>query len=139
MRLPDRETLEKLKARYPAGTRVRLIAMEDPQSPPPGTIGTVITVDGMGDLIMAWDNGRGLNVCPEVDRVAIVPDGWSEQVRAGILAVRDTGRTNMFLVPEVQRIAMELGYPDTVVWIEDHQREYCQFILQGDEGLESKD
>lgn len=33
-----------------------------------------------------------------------------ERVREGILAVRATGRTNMFDIPVVQRIAMELGY-----------------------------
>ena len=57
-------------------------------------------------------------------------------VREGILAVRSTGRVNMFLVPEVQRILMELGYYEAVIWIEENRKAYCRFIMYGDAGLE---
>ena len=62
MRLPSKETLALLRTRYPAGTRVELIRMDDPQAPPAGTNGTVLGVDDVGSILVAWDNGSGLNV-----------------------------------------------------------------------------
>ena len=59
-----------------------------------------------------------------------------DRVREGILAVRDTGRTNMFDFPVVQRIAMDLGYYDTVIWIEENRKAYCRFIMTGEETAE---
>ena len=49
------------------------------------------------------------------------------------MAVRSTGRTNMFDIPAVQRIAMELGYYSTVIWIEENRKTYCRFIMTGEE------
>lgn len=46
------------------------------------------------------------------------------KVRQQILAVRDTGLTNMFDVHAVQRIAFEKGYYELVCYIEEHRREY---------------
>ena len=62
MRFPTRETVERIRREYPAGTRVELIRMDDLQALPPGTQGTVIGVDDTGSLLMRWDNGSGLNV-----------------------------------------------------------------------------
>ncbi len=62
MRFPSREQVERVKELYPAGTRVELIRMDDPQAPPVGTCGTVTGVDDTGSLLMDWDNGSGLNV-----------------------------------------------------------------------------
>ena len=75
MRIPGRETIERLRKDYPAGCRVELVHMDDPQAPPAGTRGTIITVDDVGDLVVAWDNGSGLNVVPGVDRVRIITEG----------------------------------------------------------------
>ena len=36
--------------------------MDDPQAPPVGTKGTVRGVDDIGSIMVAWDNGCGLNV-----------------------------------------------------------------------------
>ena len=58
-----------------------------------------------------------------------------DRVREGIMAVRATGRTNMFDVPTVQRIAMDLGYYDTVIWIEENRSVYCRFIITGEEDI----
>lgn len=56
------------KLRYPPGTRVELIHMEDAYAPvPPGARGTVEMVDDAGQLVMAWDNVRGLSLVPGVD------------------------------------------------------------------------
>ena len=69
MKLPSNEQMAQIRADYPPGTRVVLEFMDDPLARPVGIYGTVIAVDSLGDLIMRWDNGSGLNVCLEVDRV----------------------------------------------------------------------
>ena len=72
MKFPTKEMLEHYRAMYPAGTRVELLAMRDPQAPPVGTRGTVLYVDDAADLVMRWDNGSGLNVVLGEDSVRIV-------------------------------------------------------------------
>ena len=62
MNFPSKETLKRLKSEFPAGCRVELIRMDDVQAPPSGTEGTVIGVDDIGDIMVRWDNGSGLNV-----------------------------------------------------------------------------
>ena len=62
MRLIGKETLQTLRERYPKGTRVELVKMDDAQAPPVGTKGTVRGVDDMGSIMVAWDNGCGLSV-----------------------------------------------------------------------------
>ena len=62
MKFPNRETVERVRREYPAGTRVELVKMDDAQAPPIGTRGTVTGVDDTASLIMKWDNGSGLNV-----------------------------------------------------------------------------
>ena len=66
----DKETLARIRKKYPKGTRVELIRMDDSQAPPRGTKGTVIGVDDTGSLLMRWDNGCGLNVLYGIDLVA---------------------------------------------------------------------
>lgn len=62
MRFPNKETVDRIRREYPAGTRVELVQMDDAQAPPVGTKGTVIGVDDTGSLLMRWDTGSGLNV-----------------------------------------------------------------------------
>ena len=62
-----KETLLQLREQYPAGTRVELVQMDDPQAPPIGTLGTVEGVDDIGSIMVAWDTGSGLNVAYGVD------------------------------------------------------------------------
>ena len=52
MNFPSRETVERLRREYPAGTRVELVRMDDCQAPPAGTHGTVLDVDDTGSLLM---------------------------------------------------------------------------------------
>ena len=56
----------------------------------------------------------------------------TEKVREQILAIRDTGLTNMFDLPMVQRLAYERDFYELVCWLEDHQKEYAHFILTGE-------
>ena len=64
--------LTTLKALYQPGRRIRLIKMEDMQAPPVGTRGTIRGVDDIGSVMVAWDNGSGLNVIPDVDVVEVL-------------------------------------------------------------------
>ena len=54
--------LAQLRKQFPAGSRVELVKMDDPQAPPVGTKGTVYGVDDIGSIMVAWDNGCGLSV-----------------------------------------------------------------------------
>jgi diaminopimelate epimerase len=52
----------------------------------------------------------------------------------GIMAVRESGETNMFDRNAVQYYADKLGYPHAVVWIEDLSRgDWGRLILLGPE------
>lgn len=57
----------------------------------------------------------------------------NETIRNQILVIRDTGLTNMFDVHMVQRLAFDRNYFELVIFLEEHRKEYVQFILYGDE------
>ena len=52
MKFPTKAQVQYVRSQYPAGTRVALVQMDDPQSPPVGTKGTVIGVDDTGSLVV---------------------------------------------------------------------------------------
>lgn len=54
------------------------------------------------------------------------------KVRKQILAVRDTGLTNMFDTNAVQRIAADMEFYELVIYLKEHRREYVNFIFYGD-------
>ncbi len=58
------------------------------------------------------------------------------EVKRGILAVRDSSLTNMFDIRAVQRVASDLGFFETVMWIYEHTHEYRQGIWNGWEAVE---
>lgn len=62
------QTVERLRKRLPAGTRIVLLEMDDPQAPPIGTKGTVRGVDDMANILVSWDNGGSLNLIYGKDR-----------------------------------------------------------------------
>ena len=64
----SKEALQNLRERFPKGTRVELVKMEDPQAPSAGTKGTVLVVDDIGSIMVVWDNGCGLSVAYGEDR-----------------------------------------------------------------------
>ena len=69
MNFPNRETVERVRREYPAGTRVELVWMDDVQAPPIGTKGTVTGVDDTASVMVAWDNGSSLHVIYGEDAV----------------------------------------------------------------------
>ena len=56
----------------------------------------------------------------------------TEKVKDQILAIRDTGLTNMFDIPMVQRLAYERDFFELVTYLEEHRKEYVRFILTGE-------
>lgn len=70
----SRDILDQLRKEYPRGTRVELLKMKDDQAPPVGTRGTVIGVDGIGSIMVKWDNGSGLHVLYGIDSCKIVEE-----------------------------------------------------------------
>lgn len=56
----------------------------------------------------------------------------TEKIREQILAVRATGRTNMFDINRVQIIANEMKFYELVIFIEEHKGDYAKFILTGE-------
>ena len=128
----SKKLLEDLRERYPQGTRVELIRMDDAQAPPIGTKGTVTAVDDIGTIHVKWDNGSSLGVAYGEDHCRVLVGEFTDTVRRQILAVRETGETNMFDVPRVQQIANRLGYYELVLFLIDHRKEYAHFIMTGE-------
>ena len=56
----------------------------------------------------------------------------TEKIKKQIIAIRDTGLTNMFDTNAVQRFANERGFYELVVFIEENRKEYVHFILYGE-------
>ena len=53
------------------GKRIKMIKMNDPHPIEPNTMGTIRDVDGIGQYVVSWDNGRTLSVIPEEDEFEI--------------------------------------------------------------------
>lgn len=82
MQFPNEQQLKVLRERYPAGTLIRLIDMNDPYAPvPPGTAGEVSYIDDAGNIHMVWENGRTLSLIESVDVFEVISDcpGGSEK------------------------------------------------------------
>lgn len=61
------------------------------------------------------------------------------KIKEQILAVRDTGLTNMFDVNMVQRIANDLNFFELVLYLEDNKKEYANFIITGEAPMEDEE
>lgn len=69
-RFPPRSVVERIRDHYPKGARVELISMDDPYTKlKPGDQGTVIAVDDIGTVHIAWDNGGSLGAAYGADRI----------------------------------------------------------------------
>ena len=75
MRFPSREQIAALRQRYPRGTKVELLAMDDPQAPPTGTMGEILGVDDAGQLLVRWETGSSLSLILGVDFFRIAEKG----------------------------------------------------------------
>ena len=75
MRFPSKEQIAALRERYPHGTRVELLGMDDPQAPPMRTMGEVMGIDDAGQILVRWETGSSLSLIPDVDSFRIVQRG----------------------------------------------------------------
>ena len=75
-RMISKEALQALRERYPKGTRVELVHMDDPYNRKlvPGCKGTVRWVDDMGTIHVDWDCGSRLGVAYGEDACRKVVD-----------------------------------------------------------------
>lgn len=62
----------QLKEKFPVGTKVKLIKMDDDQAPVPGTIGTVTHVDDIGQIHMKWETGSSLALIYHRDHFEVI-------------------------------------------------------------------
>jgi hypothetical protein len=126
MKFLSREIVEEIRKRYPKGSRVALVFMDDTQAPPVGTLGTILGVDDIGSLMVEWDNGSRLNVIYGEDKVRIVH--YNKTIQFQFEEVRTTGLVNMLDYTGVQRIAMILGYSELVEFIKNYRKEYFDLL-----------
>ncbi len=61
-----------LKQKYPTGTKIRLVKMNNCQAVPQGAIGVVKFVDDRGTIHMKWDNNSELGLIEGVDEFQIM-------------------------------------------------------------------
>ena len=131
------------------GDRIRLLHMpDDPDPIPAGSTGTIesVTEGPLGQVWVRWDTGRQLALVPGVDRFEIIDRGPEpaettgptpvtvpQAVHEGILAVRDSGLTNMLDRPRVTKLAREMGFGEAAEWLADpaNHRAYAQGIFRG--------
>ena len=71
--MSSRRFAEDMRRMYPEGTRIVVDMMgPDPRPVDPGTKGTVLHVDDMGTVHVAFDNGRRLGLVPGEDSFHVV-------------------------------------------------------------------
>ena len=131
------------------GDRIKLLHMpNDPDPIPAGSTGTIesVTEGPLGQVWVKWDCGRQLALVPGVDRFAVIERGPEpaepalpnpivvpRNVYAGILAIRDSGLTNMLDRPTVTRLARKMGFREAAAWLAapTHHQAYAQGIFRG--------
>lgn len=69
---PSRAEVEAIRKKYPKGTKIKCINMDDGMPIKGGTIGEVEFVDDIGSIFMIWPNGRTTALIPGVDDFEIV-------------------------------------------------------------------
>lgn len=75
---PSKEVIEGLREKYPKGTKVRLIKMEDDPFPIEiGTKGVIEHIDDIGTIFVNWENGRSLGLAYGKDKFQAIMD-WAE-------------------------------------------------------------
>ena len=70
---PTRQQVERIKEKYPSGTKIRMESMSDPYAPiSPGIEGIVDFVDDIGTLHCNFENGRSLGVIVGEDSFSVI-------------------------------------------------------------------
>lgn len=128
--LKDKDVI-KIKEMYPAGTRIRLNHMDDPDHPVnDGALGTVDHVDAAGQIHMKWDNGGGLALVPEEDDFEIIETVQSQEDKIKVVIV-EAGK-----LPATQYIGNDLKSMQEVVggYIEEVMLDDGTVLICNEEG-----
>ncbi len=73
---PTKTCIAEMEKAFPKGSEVELIFMDDPyRVMPKGLKGTVLAIDGIGTIHVAWKNGSGLGAVWNADIVKNVATG----------------------------------------------------------------
>lgn len=88
-----REEVAELKQKYPKGTVIECIEMNDIHAIPKGTLGTVKSVDDVGTIHMSWANGSTLGLIVGEDEFEIKPQLRKEDV---FMSIMDINRTMIY-------------------------------------------
>lgn len=56
-----------------------------------------------------------------------------EKIKKQIIIIRDSGVTNMFDIPRVQKEAFSHSFYELVMYIENQKADYIHFIMYGEE------
>lgn len=62
----------EIKEKYPKGTKIKLIHMDDTCAPKKGAIGTVQFIDDAGQIHMSWEGGSSLALIPGEDEFEVI-------------------------------------------------------------------
>lgn len=57
----------------------------------------------------------------------------TDKIKCQILAIRDTGVTNMLDIPKVRHVALLMEFDELVEYLDQNRKAYATFILYGDE------
>ena len=72
---PSRAVIDSICRKYPSGSRIELIRMDDPYTKlVPGDRGTVEFVDDIGTIFCRWDSGSSLGIAYGRDQVVLIKE-----------------------------------------------------------------
>lgn len=57
----------------------------------------------------------------------------TDEIKRQILAIRETGLTNMFDTGKVKEIGEKMGFTEMIQYINENPKKYGNFIMFGDE------
>ncbi|WP_296882201.1 DUF4314 domain-containing protein [uncultured Methanobrevibacter sp.] len=73
MNWPSKEEVQEIREKYPEGTIIKIIKMDDPTPVPPGTLGVVESIDDIGNIHCNFLNyNSSLAVVPCKDEFIVV-------------------------------------------------------------------
>ena len=115
---------KELREKYPPGTRLELIHMEDEFAPvEDGTRGTVHFIDDMAQIHMLWDNKRTLAVNPDTDSFRALTEEECLEEKSEKLNARFYDALNKDILPLVDWDVLGSAY-------EKRDMSYIKDILQ---------
>jgi hypothetical protein len=132
MKFPSKEEVAAVRESYPQGTRLALIAMEDPYATlKAGNRCTVRGVDDAGQILCKWDTGSVLSLIPNVDSFRKLTR--RELIIEDVNKVRFCGHApNMFDYKAVFELAVELDCSYLPDFLFAHKDLWGAFVLTGE-------